>query len=64
MHQLPGFARVMAIDRIEAIARIVNTAYDELEEMEHQCYHMKMELSAAIRYLKGVQRTLDDYQQD
>ncbi len=61
MHQVTGFAHVMSLDRITAIAQIVNSAYDELDEMEHQCYHMKMELSRAVRYLKSVRRTLDDY---
>ncbi len=60
-----GSARlVMALDRIKWITLILNTQFDRLDELEREIYLVKTELRVAIRSLKGVSRTVYDFERD
>lgn len=67
MHQSHGIIDpfFVMIDRVQWTMKLLDQVYDELEEMEHQCYHLKNELSVAVRTLRSLsRRTLHDFDRD
>lgn len=65
MHQLPGFAPLMAIDRIKWTRQIINGVIDDLDNIESESYRLKSELRVVLRTLRGAfQMSVYDYEQD